>query len=138
VAALVDSGCDHVLAAPWIAQDIGVIPDSNRETTLGIGGGAQRVRFTDVCMQLLPPEISVKGGGYDAHAVHEWQAEVGFFTEWTPPWSVVLGQVGFLDRFTVTCNRNAQALAVSHVGDFDRRYPQPSALQADQTRRFSP
>lgn len=27
VLALVDSGADHVLAAPWIARDIGVEPD---------------------------------------------------------------------------------------------------------------
>ena len=63
VAALVDSGCDHVLAAPWIAQDIGVIPDSNRESVLGIGGGSQRVRFADVSIHLLPPAVSVTSGG---------------------------------------------------------------------------
>ncbi len=133
-----DSGCDHVLAAPWIAQDIGVRPDPNRETTLGIGGGPQRVRFADVSLQLLPPEISVMSGGYDGSAVHEWEVEVGFFTEWTPPWSVVLGQVGFLDRFTVTFNRYAQALAVTDVGDFDQRYPIPPARHAGQSQRFTP
>jgi Aspartyl protease len=138
LAALVDSGCDHVLAAPWIAQDIGARPDPNKETTLGIGGGSQRVRFADVSIQLLPPEVTVMSGGYDANAVHEWELEVGFFTEWTPPWSVVLGQVGFLDQFTVTFNRYAQALAVSDVGDFDQMYPQLPAAGQPRTERFAP
>lgn len=138
VAALVDSGADHVLVAPWIAQDIGVVPDPNREMLLGIGGGARRVRFAQATMHLLPPEVTVMGGGFDPAEAHEWQLEIGFFTEWTPPWNVVLGQVGFLDRFTVTFNRYAQALAVTHVGDFDDRYPQPSASPPDRPHRFDP
>jgi hypothetical protein len=96
------------------------------------------VRFADVSIQLLPPAVSVMIGGYDAAEVHEWQAEVGFFTEWTPPWSVVLGQVGFMDRFTVTLSRHAQGLAVSDFDDFDQRYPQSPNLGPANDRRFMP
>ncbi|HLG66360.1 MAG TPA: retropepsin-like aspartic protease [Acidimicrobiales bacterium] len=137
VAALVDSGADHVLAAPWIAQDIGIDPDPNRETTLGIGGGPRRVRFADVTVHLLPPAVTVTGGGYDPSEIHEWQAEVGFFTQWEPPWSIVLGQVSFLDRFTVTFSRHAQALAVDDVSAFDDRYSQPPASSSHPPERFS-
>ena len=39
----------------------------------------------------------------------------------------MLGQIEFFDRFTVTMNRQSQALAISAVEDFDDRYPQPLA-----------
>lgn len=128
VQALVDSGADHVLAAPWIAQDIGVTPDASRELMVQIGGAHRKVRFADVAIQLLPPEFSVSEGGYDPGSVFEWYTQVGFFLEWNnPPWSMVLGQIGFFDRFTITFNRESQALAVTHLEDFDARYPQPPA-----------
>ncbi len=34
--ALVDSGCDHVLAPEWLARLIGVEPDLNREVSIRI------------------------------------------------------------------------------------------------------
>jgi hypothetical protein len=90
-----------------------------------IGGDHRKVRFADVSIQLLPPEFSVSEGGYDPGSVFEWHTQVGFFLEWTnPPWSMVLGQIGFFDRFTVTLNRESQALAVTDLADFDTRYPQ--------------
>jgi hypothetical protein len=53
----------------------------------------------------------------------EWQAEVGFFSEWTSaPWQVILGQVGFFDQFTVTFGRQALQLAIEEVEAFDQRY----------------
>jgi hypothetical protein len=125
IQALVDSGSDHVLAAPWIAQDIGVTPDASRELMVQIGGANRRVQFADISIQLLPPEFSVTEGGYDPVGVFEWNTQVGFFLEWkNPPWSMVLGQIGFFDQFTITLNRESQALAVTHLEDFDTRYPQ--------------
>jgi Aspartyl protease len=139
LAALVDSGSDHTVAAPWIAQDIGVRPDSSREIMLSIGGSPRRVRFADVTVQLLPPERGLFEGGYDATEVHEWQIQVGFFTEWqAPPWNVVLGQVGFFDKFTVTMSRQAQALAISDAARFDDWFPQPTAQQPSPNPRFTP
>jgi hypothetical protein len=139
LAALVDSGSDHTVAAPWVAQDIGVQPDSSREIMLKIGGAPRRVRFADVIMQLLPPERGVFEGGYDPAEVHEWQVQMGFFTEWqSPPWNVVLGQVGFFDRFTVSLNRDAQALAISDLTQFDDWFPQPTADSPPRRPRFTP
>lgn len=131
LAALVDSGADHVVAAPWVAQDIGVIPDPDREIRLKIGGSVRRVRFADVTVQLFPPEIGLFEGGYQPTLAHEWQAQVGFFTEWdSPPWSIVFGQVGFFDQLTVSFSRVSQALAITHLSDFDERFllPPPSLL----------
>ena len=131
IPALVD-GCDHVLAAPWIAQDIGVTPDASRELTVQIGGASRKVRFADVEIQLLPPKFSVSEGGYVREEVFEWQTQVGFFSEWqTPPWRIVLGQIGFFDHFTVTLNRESQALAITNLEDFDSRYPQAPVNGAD-------
>jgi len=128
VAALVDSGSDHVLAAPWIAQEIGVEPDPHREMWIKVGGAVRPVRFADVTIHLLPPAATVRQGGFDADATVNWETQVGFFTQWdSPPWMAVLGQVGFFDRFTVTMSRHSQALAVSHQEDFDERHP-PSSM----------
>jgi hypothetical protein len=139
LAALVDSGSDHTVAAPWIAQDIGVLPDPSREIMLKIGGSARRVRFADVTMQLLPPERGIFVGGYDATEVHEWHVQLGFFTEWqSPPWNIVLGQVGFFDRFTITFNRESQALAVSALEQFDDWFPQPPPEPRPLSPRFAP
>ena len=53
----------------------------------------------------------------------EWQAEVGFFSEWTSaPWQIVLGQVGFFDQFTVTFSRGTLQLAIERAEAFDKRY----------------
>lgn len=42
--------------------------------------------------------------------------------EWKPTFPVILGQRGFLDRFTVTLNRQAQMVAVEDWDAFDRRF----------------
>jgi hypothetical protein len=127
------------VAAPWIAQDIGVMPDSGREIMLKIGGSPRRVRFADVTIQLLPPERGLFEGGYDPAEVHEWQVQMGFFTEWqSPPWNVVLGQVGFFDKFTATFNRDSQALAVSDLGQFDEWFPPAAARPLPPEPRFTP
>ena len=55
VVALVDSGADHILVAPWIAQDIGVTPDANRSILSRIGGDTRPVRFADVGVILAAP-----------------------------------------------------------------------------------
>ena len=93
----------------------------------------------DVSVQLLPPGIALADGSFDEATAHSWDAHVAFFSEWTnPPWSVVLGQVGFFDQFTVTFNRAAQALAITALEDFDERFPQPPAISASVAPRFSP
>jgi hypothetical protein len=112
--ALVDSGAERVLAAPGVARQIGVTPDTDHPTPLKIGGETRLVHPADVTLRLAP-EPGMPGV--------EWQAEVGFFSEWTSaPWPVILGQVGFFDQFTITFSRHGLLLAVEDVESFDRRY----------------
>lgn len=112
--ALVDSGAERVLAAPGVARQIGVTPDTDHSTPLKIGGEKRLVHPADVTLRLAP-EPGMPGV--------EWQAEVGFFSEWTSaPWQVILGQVGFFDQFTITFSRHGLLLAVEDVESFDRRY----------------
>jgi hypothetical protein len=116
VLALVDSGCEHVLAAPWLANSIGIDPDEgHRALDLGIGGETVNVRFADVQLRLHPP------GGDDDHYL-EWQAEIGFPHTWRPMWPMLLGQRGFFDRFTVTMSRLSQQVAVEAEDAFDNRF----------------
>lgn len=114
--ALVDSGSSHVLAAPHLADAIGVDPrSSNRSLVLGMGGDNIRVRFVDVRVRLLAPS-----GDEDDYI--EWEDEVGSVTTWRPTWPVLLGQYAFMKRFTVTMSRHAQALAVEDLETFDSRF----------------
>ena len=56
VKALVDSGSEHILAAPWLAADSGIdLRRPKYETKLGIGGANPNVHFVDVRVQLLHP-----------------------------------------------------------------------------------
>jgi hypothetical protein len=114
--ALVDSGSEHVLAAPWLANAVGIdAARSHRQLDLGIGGQTVSVWFSDLTLRLHPP-----GGGDDDFV--EWRAEVGFVHTWRPTWPILLGQVGFFDMFTVTTSRLAQQVAVEAGDEFDRRF----------------
>jgi hypothetical protein len=117
VSALVDTGCEHVLAAPWLARVTGADPDgAHRQVPLGIGGHSVNVRFVDLSLRLHPP------GGSDDEFV-EWEAEVGIVNEWRPPWPMIVGQVGFLDQYTVTFSRLAAEVAVESRETYDGRFP---------------
>ena len=115
--ALVDSGANRVLAGPGLGRLAGVDPGSARTETIGIGGNHRSVYFGTVQIRLFAHASSI-----DEPAVAEWEQEIGFLKEWEPPWGVVLGQQGFFDRFTVSMNRYAQALAVEPVERFDERF----------------
>lgn len=47
----------------------------------------------------------------------------GVIREWRPTFQVVLGQLGFMDHFTVTMSRHAQETAVEAVTEYDKRFP---------------
>lgn len=132
VAALVDSGSEYTLAAPLLARAIGIEPDESREFTIGIGGGARLVRPARVTIELFPELASADS------PLTSWEAEVGFFTKWEPPWAVLLGQVGFFDKFTVTMSRLAQALAVERKEVFDQRFGHIYRTADDRAPRFEP
>jgi hypothetical protein len=119
--ALVDSGCSHILAAPWVADEVGVDPKySQRVLDLGIGGGRVKVRFADLQMRLLAP------GGTDDQYV-QWEAEVGFVDQWKPTFPMLLGQHGFFDQFTVTMSHFAFQTAIEPRAVFDERYGIPTS-----------
>ncbi|HEX2295046.1 MAG TPA: hypothetical protein VHN37_07020 [Actinomycetota bacterium] len=132
MAALVDSGSEHTLAAPLLARAIGIEPDETREFTIGIGGGPRLVRPARVTIELFPELDS------DDPPLTAWDTEVGFFTRWDPPWAVLLGQVGFFDRFTVTMSRLAQALSIEDKDKFDERFGRIYRARNGKMPRFQP
>jgi Aspartyl protease len=122
VYALVDSGCSHVLAAPWLADAAGIDPKaSGRELLLGIGGSSVKVEFADASLRLFAP------GDAGDDVFVEWQAEVGFLKQWRPTWPMLVGQVGFFDHFTVTMSRFALHTSVEPLRVFDERFGVPAA-----------
>lgn len=133
--ALVDSGCDHVLAPEWVAHHIGVEPDEAREIRIQIGGNVRRVRFADVTVYLAPP--GTEPGETPSSPGLEWQTQVGFFMDWSdPPWMVVLGQCGFFDQFTITMNRQSNQVALDRREEFDERFGVPLAKEQAPPPRF--
>lgn len=129
VYALVDSGCSHVLAAPWLADAARIDRKaSGRTLHLGIGGTSVMVEFADASLRLMAP-----GEATDDVYV-EWQAEVGFLQQWRPTWPMLVGQVGFFDQFTVTMSRFALQTAVEPADVFDARYGVPTVPQVRDAR----
>ena len=115
VLALVDSGSEHTLSGMGLARVVDAQPDPDRELVLGVGGAWRKARFTGITLRLDAPEGS-------RNEYLEWEATVGFFTQWEPPWGLLLGQIGFFDHFTVTMSRISQAFALEAVEEFDRRF----------------
>jgi Aspartyl protease len=130
VYALVDSGCSHVLAAPWLAASAGLdAKGSDRTLDLGIGGTTVHVRFVDARVRLLAP-----GDAGDDQYI-EWDTEVGFVQHWRPTWPMIVGQTGFFDQFTVTMSRFSQFTAIEAREEFDDHFGVPSLpLQPDHPR----
>jgi len=119
VSALIDTGSEHVLADSSLAVIAGVdLDDPVDVEELGIGGGFVRARFVEVTGVLHPPD------GLHGESV-SWTLDVGFIDDWRPLYPVLLGNVGFLDRFTVTVSRFAQATVVESLETFDARFGTP-------------
>lgn len=131
VPALVDSGSEHTLAGLWLSRATGVVPDEHApELEIGIGGLPRLIRLVDIALQLYPPP------GVTAEPI-EWRTQIGFImTAWEPPWPVLLGQVGFYDRFTVSMSRFVQAFAIEGEAAFDRRYGVAYAEAEDELWRM--
>lgn len=112
---LVDTGAENVLAAAWLADLVGVDLERNVDKALvGIGGQTAEVTFAEVELRLLPPDA--------APDFVSWRCDVGFVPDWRAPFAMVLGQVGFLDQFTVTFHRGAAMLAIEDWAMFDQRF----------------
>jgi hypothetical protein len=113
---LIDTGADAVLASDLLAEQLGIdLSDHEGETPHAVGGRTLRARYKTVSLRLHPRDGAL-------HEYQEWEAQVGFVQGWHSYSLVLLGSVGFLDRFTVTASRFAQAVAVEERAAFDERF----------------
>lgn len=114
--ALVDTGSEHVLADSALAVAAGIdLSEPFDVEEIGLGGGVVIDSFVSVTAVLHHP-------GGDVAEPAMWELEVGFIDDWRPLYACILGNIGFLDRFTVTINRFAQAPAVEPLEAFDDRF----------------
>lgn len=113
---LVDTGADAILASGLLADQLGIdLSEHEGEVHHAVGGRTMNTRYKTVAMRLHPRDGEV-------HEHREWSAQVGFVENWHSYSLVLLGSVGFLDRFTVTASRFAQAVAIEDQSAFDRRF----------------
>lgn len=105
-----------------------ILARQDPELEIGIGGRNRLVRFTDVTLELSPPQP------LSAQPSWTWSAQVGIIDYWDPPWPMLLGQVGFFDQFTVTMNRQAQGLAVERLEEWDDRFGDQIRMAHDDWR----
>jgi hypothetical protein len=112
---LVDTGAENILAAAWLADLAGVDLSANTDKALiGIGGQTAEVTFAEVELRLYAPDAGEE--------FMSWRCDVGLVPEWQAPFALVLGQVGFLDRFTVTFHRGSALMAIEDWSVFDARF----------------
>lgn len=113
---LVDTGADAILASDLLAEELGIdLSDCEGEATHAVGGRTVVARYKTVVLRLHPH-------GDGPQELHQWEAPVGFVEGWHSFGLVLLGSIGFLDRFTVTASRFAQAIAVENRDVFDERF----------------
>lgn len=116
LAGLIDTGADSVLASNLLAEQLEVdLDDHDGETTHAVGGRVVTARYKTIGVRLHPRDA-------DESEYIQWEAQVGFIEGWHSDGLVLLGSVGFLDRFTVTASRFAQAVAVEEREAFDNRF----------------
>lgn len=113
---LIDTGADAILASDLLAEQLELdLDDHDGETTHAVGGRIVQARYHTVTLRLHPADAS-------QDQYHEWQTQVGFIAGWHSDGLVLLGSVGFLDRWTVTASRYAQAVAIEGRDTFDERF----------------
>jgi len=113
---LVDTGADAILASDLLAEELGIdLDDHEGETSHGVGGKYHKAQYKTVSLRL-------HAGDAEVSEYREWETRVGFVQGWHSYSFVLLGSVGFLDRFTVTASRFAQAVAAEERDAFDDRF----------------
>jgi hypothetical protein len=113
---LVDTGADAILASNLLAEPLGIdLSDNEGETAHAVGGRVLTAQYKTIDLRLHPSDAPE-----DVYL--QWQAPVGFVEGWHSDGLVLLGSVGFLDQFTVTASRFAQAVAVEDRDAFDERF----------------
>lgn len=116
--AMADTGSDHTILSPKVADDLGIDLDADSPTDLAFAGREQPVYPATVALSLLPPR------GSPGEPL-TWDADVVVASHWVAWFDVLLGQRGFLDRYTVTFSRHAAAFAVEPLDVFDQRFESP-------------
>jgi hypothetical protein len=112
---LIDTGADAILASDLLADELGLdLADNEGEELHAVGGRTVVARYKTVSLRLHHHD--------DSSARCEWEAPVGFVDGWHSFGLVLLGNVGFLDHFTVTASRFSQAVAVEDRDGFDDRF----------------
>lgn len=96
--ALADSGSDHTILSPRLADELDLDYDTDNPLRLAFAGPGQPVYPTPVTLRLLPP------ADVEDEPV-TWQADVVVASQWVAWFDVLLGQRGFFDRFTATFSR---------------------------------
>lgn len=113
---LVDTGADAILASDLLAEELGIdLEDNEGETSHGVGGKYHKAQYKTIALRL-------HAGDAEVSEYREWQAQVGFVEDWHSYSFVLLGSVGFLDQFTVSASRFAQAVAVEDRDAFNDRF----------------
>jgi hypothetical protein len=113
---LVDTGADAILASDLLTEQLGIDLEENEgETSHAVGGRVVTARYKTIKLRL-------HSSNAEPVDCREWEAQVVFIDGWHSDGLVLLGSVGFLDRFTVTASRFAQAIAVESRDIFDERF----------------
>ena len=113
---LIDTGADGVLASDLLAEELGIdLSEHEGEATHAVGGRTVTARYKTVALRLHHHDAGPE-------ELRQWETLVGFVEGWHSFGLVLLGSVGFLDRWTVTASRFAQAIAVEDKDAFDNRF----------------
>jgi hypothetical protein len=113
---LIDTGADAILASDLLTVELEIdLTDNEGEATHAVGGKVLETRYKTIELRLHPNDAAE-----DVYI--QWQAQVGFVKGWHSDGLVLLGSIGFLDRFTVTASRFAQAVAVEDRDTLDERF----------------
>lgn len=113
---LIDTGADAILASNLLTVEPGIdLAENEGESQHAVGGRTLTARYKTISLRLHSAD-----GAQEQYL--EWQAKIGFVEDWHSDGLVLLGSVGFLDRFTVTASRFAQAVAIESRDTFDQRF----------------
>jgi hypothetical protein len=113
---LIDTGADAILASDLLTVELEIdLTENEGEADHAVGGKVLETRYKTIDLRLYPSD-----GAKDSYI--QWQAQVGFVKGWHSDGLVLLGSVGFLDQFTVSASRFAQAVAVEDRDAFDERF----------------
>jgi hypothetical protein len=113
---LIDTGADAILASDLLTVELDIdLTENEGEARHAVGGKVLETRYKTIGLRLYPSD-----GAEDTYV--QWQAQVGFVKGWHSDGLVLLGSVGFLDKFTVTASRFSQAVAIEDQNAFDDRF----------------